>query len=88
MKSLDRRIATAGPLLFKLGKFWRRTLGGKQGKSEITKFDLKKKEGRFRSICHNETGNEIHFPLDLTCTMGIICFPLVYDLSDTDLVQS
>ena len=43
MKSLDRRIATAGPLLFKLGKFWRWTLGGKQDKSEITKLDCKKK---------------------------------------------
>ena len=42
---------------------------------------------RFKKV-YIETGNEIHFPLYLTCTMGIICFPLVNDLSDTELVQS
>ena len=43
-------------------------------------FDLRKSPSE-RSICYTETGNEIHFQLDLTCTMGITCFPLVYDLS-------
>ena len=49
--------------------------------------DLRKSPSE-KSICYIETRNEIHFLLDLICTMGIICFPLVYDRSDTDLAQS
>ena len=41
-----------------------------------------------KTICYIETRNEIYFAVGLICTMGIICFPLVYDFSDTDLVQS
>ena len=56
-------------------------------KSGIISLDLRKPPSE-KSICYIEKRNEIHFPLDLTCTMGIICFPWVYDCSDTDLVQS
>ena len=53
MKSLERRIATAGPSLLKLGKFWSWTSGGKQDKSEITSLRLDYKKKRKNKECKN-----------------------------------